>query len=681
MPEFEITSPDGQRFIVNAPAGATQDEIFEYAQTQFSAPEMPQQEIAPPQLDMVPSHQTAAPPPGGSQSLVSKALGAFGAPALSPESKQYLGGLGETYGDAALLGFGSEYGAGLEALRQRDTGAYGEEMSRRTKAKQRFAQENPKTAIAASIAGGLTGGLAAAPKSLLGTLALGGVEGAGTMEEDRLMGGVLGAGGAGLVAGGLKAAQALPGVKRGLSNLFPKAADEIKLPENKLDQQARRALSAFASRTGGVDEAVPNAPILSVAERLKGGNQLVRSLAASSDEGARVVRESGLADRAKNVSERLRSTTGLDDAQVAKADKTFNKLSEKISDIGIKIEKRVVETRDVPLKNQAKLQEFLDLPGNRGVLKEAVDALKNRGKPIQYGADGDANQIMINEELAQEIAHRLSGKVTALKPNDFMPTNTADYAMAQNLKHQFDDILAESTTDPTLRKLRKDYSKANKRRSSFESGVTGEGLENDLKLLQQSGKRTGKQGALFAEGTRGNLASGNNLMTRLQNPDTMRRLKTILPEADINKFETAVQVENIVKNTSDTIDTGLDYLNGRISKETFEGKIQARAMSVLETMSGKRAYSPIGGVFLLGNEVLEAMGRTDLPEPVIERVASMVTRTGDDANVLLKQLVEIDIPKFQKEKVLRTMKRVLTNAAGIGAAATPASLQEALSGN
>lgn len=37
MPDYEITSPDGKKFIVTAPDGATEDEVLAYAQNQFSS--------------------------------------------------------------------------------------------------------------------------------------------------------------------------------------------------------------------------------------------------------------------------------------------------------------------------------------------------------------------------------------------------------------------------------------------------------------------------------------------------------------------------------------------------------------------------------------------------------------------------------------------------------------------
>lgn len=44
MPDFEITSPDGKRFVVTAPEGASQEQVLSYAQQNFkSAPQAPQQ--------------------------------------------------------------------------------------------------------------------------------------------------------------------------------------------------------------------------------------------------------------------------------------------------------------------------------------------------------------------------------------------------------------------------------------------------------------------------------------------------------------------------------------------------------------------------------------------------------------------------------------------------------------
>src|SRR3990167_10122757 len=38
MPRYEITAPDGKRFEINAPEGATQEQALKYAKQQFAAP-------------------------------------------------------------------------------------------------------------------------------------------------------------------------------------------------------------------------------------------------------------------------------------------------------------------------------------------------------------------------------------------------------------------------------------------------------------------------------------------------------------------------------------------------------------------------------------------------------------------------------------------------------------------
>jgi hypothetical protein len=42
MARYEITSPDGRKFEVNAPDDATQDQVMAYAQQQFSKTQQPE---------------------------------------------------------------------------------------------------------------------------------------------------------------------------------------------------------------------------------------------------------------------------------------------------------------------------------------------------------------------------------------------------------------------------------------------------------------------------------------------------------------------------------------------------------------------------------------------------------------------------------------------------------------
>jgi hypothetical protein len=50
MPRYEITSPTGQRFEINAPDGATQEQVLEYAKSQFTQMEQPKEQKEPGRL-------------------------------------------------------------------------------------------------------------------------------------------------------------------------------------------------------------------------------------------------------------------------------------------------------------------------------------------------------------------------------------------------------------------------------------------------------------------------------------------------------------------------------------------------------------------------------------------------------------------------------------------------------
>lgn len=132
MPRFELTSPEGKRFEITAPEGATQEQVMQYAEQQFSAPK--------------------------------------------PEQAQPEAGLGRTLFDqgmqGATFGFADEIqdriGAGIASVftdeSYDDLLGYAREDSQKRLQKQM--QDRPGASIAANIAGGLvTGGAAATTKA------------------------------------------------------------------------------------------------------------------------------------------------------------------------------------------------------------------------------------------------------------------------------------------------------------------------------------------------------------------------------------------------------------------------------------------------------------------------------------------------------------------------------------
>jgi hypothetical protein len=249
-----------------------------------------------------------------------------------------------------------------------------------------------------------------------------------------------------------------------------------------------------------------------------------------------------------------------------------------------------------------------------------------------------------------------------------------------DLRRQWEELLEQSTTNKTLKQLRSKYRGAIRKQDSFLEGVRGEGLDDSYKLAMKQKSQQGIESKLFQKGVRTNLASRNGLIGRLRDPDTLGRLKKVLPEADLNKFDTAVQVENVISDTAKALQRGLDRLEGGVAAQTVGGKTRAKPESIIEALSGKRAYSPIGGVFLLGNEALEAINRTDLPEAVTTRITQYLTKTGPDGERFIQEILDSDLPKYQKEKVFRALRKTMLNAMATGTVATGTTVQDAMSG-
>lgn len=161
MPRYEITSPDGRKFEVTAPEGATQDEVLQYAQANFA-------QFAPPKPSTIGGELVR----GGKQ-LVSSAQTAAGALFGSPEEAAKAG-VERGQQIAAEAG----QGPSLEAVQKayRDKGllsAAGEAVSQIPKALA------GQAANLATMAGGARlGAMAGAPLGPAGVIG-GGIAGAG----------------------------------------------------------------------------------------------------------------------------------------------------------------------------------------------------------------------------------------------------------------------------------------------------------------------------------------------------------------------------------------------------------------------------------------------------------------------------------------------------------------------
>lgn len=154
MPEFEITAPDGRRFIVTAPEGASQDEILQFAQA------------------------NTPPPDAAPQSLGDRVMGRLGTMADNTA---------RTLARGATLGFADELAAAGNATVGSVTGQpgtwserYGQNLAAERGRDAAFDAQNPVASMVGQAAGGvLMGGpVLSGARSLPGAMARGAATGA-----------------------------------------------------------------------------------------------------------------------------------------------------------------------------------------------------------------------------------------------------------------------------------------------------------------------------------------------------------------------------------------------------------------------------------------------------------------------------------------------------------------------
>jgi hypothetical protein len=553
--------------------------------------------------------------------------------------------------------------------------------------KDQFKKENPKTALATDIAGSMVGGsvpLMGGAKIALPTvkhaMGYGALEGSvqgylgadpGKEKGAAVAGAVFGGLAPGLMVGVEKIAKGVPKLMSGLRKMIPGA--EPQLTEETLDAAAKRAMTIQADRLG-VNNGVLSDPDLVVAEKMTGGQNLLESVAAYSDEGGKLLKDSDILQRAdaKKSVERLRKNTKLDDSTIHDLITTEVKLDSKLSDVGSLIEEQVVKTRNKPLANQEEFFRQMELPGNKGILRKAVNRLKNRGKePLRDPNAEDPNAIIANEELVQEIASIMSGKTKSLRPTKFESKDPSEYAESVELYSRFNDFLVDSTSDPTLKALRDQYRIIGREQAALQEGFMAKGLEDSKSLVESlASKGTTNETDLYRKGVQGNLASKGNLQGRLSEGDTLSRYDKIAGNTDETEaFSKAVAKENTISETAKRVQKGLNQLYGDTAGGTLGGKTQKRAETIMEAIVGKRAYSIPGAGWLLSNEVLESVNRTDLPEAVSVRIAEMLTKSGDDGTKFLQDLLASDLPKYQKQKAAEAVARGVRNVRATALAA------------
>lgn len=310
MARFEVTGPDGKRYEVSAPAGATDKDVLAYLEQNLGG-----------------SSQSAPAAPAG------KPYEGWG---------QYGKDLLRTAAQGATLGFGDEIVAGARSL---GGTPYSQALDEERAAVDRFRQENPGTALAAELAGGFAlpgaaaarvvgrgAGLLAKTARSAGVGAGYGAVGGFASGEDGAANRIARAGEGAQMGAGVGAA--IPGAQallrpvfRGAQNLATRVAD---------NEESARLYLADRLRRQGLDEQQIAAELQrgQQARQFSGGSaELPETIADTTPATQRVLRGIKVGGDAEDIIEPFlgnRQAGGIDLAKGAESGGQFGRLNEQL---------------------------------------------------------------------------------------------------------------------------------------------------------------------------------------------------------------------------------------------------------------------------------------------------------------------------------------------------------------
>lgn len=415
MARYEVTGPDGKRYEVSAPDGASDKDVLAYLETE--APKLPAQQ-----------------PPQGNP------YDGWG---------QYGKDLARTIGQGVTLGFGDELTAAVRSgLGQ---GSYSDMLEQERGAIDRFAQENPGTALTAELAGGLalpglgaTGAVARAP-GILAKVARSTAIGAGygaaggfASGEGGFSNRVSKAGTGTLVGGGIGAA--IPAGQRLAGALF-KGADRAATRVIDNEESARLYL-ADRLRAQGLDEAQIAAELQrgqQVRQFANGTADLPETIADMSPATQRILRGIKVGGDADEIIEPFlagRQTGVRDLSRGAEAGGQFGRINEQLRlSLGIAGD-------DLPVAMER-------LTGRRKAEADSLfAAARNNSQPFDLSTTLQAHNLRAMAVPDQTVRNRLlqavqmftqSGKYGRYGQNQF-PVN--DIERFHNAKVALDDLIA-----------------------------------------------------------------------------------------------------------------------------------------------------------------------------------------------------------------------------------------------
>lgn len=658
MPKVKVTTPDGRQAVVTVPEGATREEIISFVRSQQ------------------PQSPTTADQPKPESFEARRGLKL---PATHP-------GEGATVGDSLLFGWGNEALAKAQELMGR--GSYKDNLQEMEQKKAQLRQDDPVKAAGASIVPALLsgGGISAAVRapSFLSQLALsigeGLAFGAGEAKPDERLKGA--ATGAALGAGG---SLAIPAIGRTFTAATSPITQKLRGPVDQTEV-AKKALGSFLRKIGKGPDELLEIPSHSTTDTVidslgPEARPLLRDVASHSDESAKIGRESEILSRNETIGERLGDRVGLNNKAVDANIEYKNQLSEEADQIGQKMNERIHATSGIPLKNQDKMLDFLELKANKGILKKAMDSMEARSTSPnpQYmeGAGVDGNAPMIDDALAKEIGTILRENVDAAKEGK------VGFSLATDLKKQWDELIESGSSDEKLQSLRKQWATNKQKDRAYTEGVdkSTKWKESDVKSRLKKIKTPEELDALRRGYVTQMSDEPDTLLSKLGSEEELTKIKLLFGNSARELAERSGKTERGYQETYKSLQEGLTAYSKRKSQDVIEGTdLKSGIAKFMERFKNNRFYSLRGGGFFMGHELINILGSTQLSDEAVTSILKMISKSGGDADEFLRRFATEDLPDITKQEQMIEMmpqiRRSLQGAYASGSASLADMLAE-----
>jgi len=613
--------------------------------------------------------------------------------------------------DSAGMGWGNEIIEGVKALGKSATDGQGPEktffdyynpgMVEVNASKKTFEEDHPGASLAGSILPSVvTGGVGMKilnPKTwgsaLKYAVGEGAVIGSGEADQgagNRAYGGVVGAvtgavGGAGGTLLEKTLGTVIPGAWKAGAKLFTGAEKE--LGPGATREQALKYVANYLKQTGDTPEVIASklrsltpGENTTLADVMENGAPLVKRVAANSDEASDVTRKSLLNRDNEALNTQLKTNLGAGTPDIKSNIKFEQGLTDTKRAIGDEMRVYGETVHGTPLGNQDAINDWLEKAINKPDVKSIDNALDLRGLKRLSGDQvpgwtGDPNALVNDEVFMQKYLSELKRKKREIKSK----TTTGSEADLNERISQGEKLLSKGRTDDTMKEIQNRYRGAASDERAYKSAADFSSLKESGVLKLVDGMTPSELEA-YRKGVITHLADKETGLLEFLTPGVMNKMYPVFKATKTGGIEDILSQSKAKKKVSEAATLGIDSMVEGVVGRTIRGMLLS-SKDILGRLKNQRAYSAKGGVFLVGNEVVDVMLHSDLPKGTITEIMRVLSTSGDEVPKLLKSLATVEMPKLVKQEMLDKASSAVAKARMGAYASGSATLGESILGD